>query len=204
MITGLLLAAGAAKRFGAPKLLQDLGGKPVLRWSAERLRQCVDDMIVVVPRESVALQEALEGVAARFVINPHPELEIASSIACGVAAVGDTVDAVLVALGDEPAIDRRAMQTVIDTYRARHAKVVAPTYDGVRGHPVLFDRSTFAELRVFGGRTSGARQVVDRDPERTMFVEIGTAAPVDVDTPEDLARLRAEAQFSPRPQPSSS
>jgi hypothetical protein len=66
-----------------------------------------------------------------------------------------------------------------------------PTYGGIRGHPVLFDRSVFEELRTLSG-DFGARDVTDRDPTRVAFVELYAPKPVDVDTREDLDRLRSE------------
>jgi molybdenum cofactor cytidylyltransferase len=197
VIAALLLAAGAARRFGAPKLLQDLHGKPVVRWSAEALMGApVDEVIIVVPPDFDALRTALQGIDAYFVVNPHPALGIASSLACGVAALSADTTAAIVSLGDEPMVSRTAAGRVLERYRAGGAQIVAPTYAGVRGHPVLFDRSVFDELRTFSGDV-GARPVVDRDPQRVAFIEIGEPMPLDVDTPEDLARLRRQTQFTP-------
>ena len=194
MIAALLLAAGAARRFGAPKLLEQLHGRAIVRWSAEALQGApIDEIIVVVPPDSRGIRAALQGMDVRFVVNPHPELGVTGSIACGVSAVGATTEAVLVALGDEPLVDRAALSRVFDVYRAGGAKIVAPTFEGVRGHPVLFDQSVFPELRMFSG-DSGARNVVNRDPERVALVEMGVAMPTDIDTPEDLARVRQLAK----------
>ena len=196
MITALVLAAGAARRFGAPKLLQDLHGKPLVRWSADALQiPAVDEIIVVVPPDYDALRGALQGIDAYFIVNPHPALGLASSLACGVAAVSADTEAIVVALGDEPTIARAAAERVIERYRVGGARIVAPTYAGVHGHPVLFDRSVFEELRTFSG-DAGARAVIDRDASRVALVEMGQPAPMDVDTPDDLARLRSQTHFT--------
>jgi molybdenum cofactor cytidylyltransferase len=196
VISALLLAAGLARRFGAPKLLQDLHGKPVIRWSAEALIGApVDEVLIVVPPDFDALRIALQGIDAYFVVNPHPALGIASSLACGVAALSADTSAAMVSLGDEPMVAPTAARRVLDRYRIGGARIVAPTYAGVRGHPVLFDKSVFEELRSFSGDV-GARPVVDRDPQRVAFVEIDEPMPLDVDTPEDLARLRSQTQFT--------
>lgn len=197
MISALLLAAGSARRFGAPKLLQDLHGAPLIRWSAEVLIGVpVDEVIIVVPPDFDALRTALQDIDASFVVNPHPALGIASSLACGVAALSTDTNAAIVGLGDEPMVSPTAARRVLDRFRAGGAKIVASTYAGVRGHPVLFDRSVFDELRTLSGDV-GARAVVDRDPRRVAFVEMGEPMPLDVDTPEDLARLRSQTQFTP-------
>lgn len=192
MITALLLAAGSARRFGAPKLLQDLHGKPVVRWSAELLRGSpVDETIVVVPPDHEEFRGALAGLDVRFVVNPHADRGMGSSLACGVSEAAGS-DAVLVVLADEPMLGREALLRVVDRHRAGGASIVAPTYRGIRGHPVLFDRCVFAELRALSG-DRGARAVVDRELGRVAFVELDEAKPIDVDTPADLTRLRSPA-----------
>jgi len=196
VIVALLLAAGSARRFGAPKLLQDLHGRPVARWSADLLvRAKVDKVLVVVPPEHAALREALQGVDADFVVNPDPGLGIASSLACGITALRADAEAVLVTLADEPTLSDAAIRRVLDRYREGGAAIVAPTYRGRRGHPVLFDRTVFDELRTLSGDV-GARTVLGRDASRVAWVELDEPLPADVDTPEDLARLRGATQFT--------
>lgn len=205
MIAALLLAAGSGRRFGGgSKLVADLGGRAVIRWCAESLRDAgVDELLVVVPVEHTQLRLALEGIDARYVVNADAEQGIGTSIACGVAALGSAVDAVLVALADEPALPAAAVARVLDRYRsvragAQGVAIVAPRHSGIPGHPVLFDRSVFPELESLRG-DRGARAVVERDPGRVAVVDVPDAAPGDVDTPGDLARLRREPQFmSPR------
>jgi molybdenum cofactor cytidylyltransferase len=69
--------------------------------------------------------------------------------------------------------------------------IVAPMYDGVRGNPVLFDRTVFGELLAVTG-DQGAREVITRDPRRVVAVPFPFAMPADIDSLADLehARLR--------------
>ncbi|MEK7403401.1 MAG: nucleotidyltransferase family protein [Gemmatimonadota bacterium] len=189
MIPALLLAAGASQRFGAPKLLQLLNGRPVVRWSAESLVGVADVLVVVAPPDNEALRQALDGLDVRFVVNARAADGMATSLACGVASLADDVDAVLVALGDEPLLPRRCHERVVARFRKGGAAIVAATYGGGRGHPVLFDRSVFAELRRLEG-DHGARAVVDADPSRVVLEEMDEPRPIDVDTPDDLARVQ--------------
>ena len=193
MISALLLAAGSSRRFGAPKLLQTLNSRPVVRWSAEALAGVADELVVVTPPDDAQLRKALDGLAARFVVNPRATDGMAGSLACGVASVAANVDAVLVALGDEPLLPRRCHERIVARYREGGAGVVAATYGGVRGHPVLFSRAVFPELLGLTG-DNGARSVADRDPARLVLVEMNEEHPVDVDTPEDLARVARRTQ----------
>lgn len=195
MIAALLLAAGSARRFGAPKLLQQLEGRPLVRWSAEWLRgPPVDEIVVVVAEEHEAIRSALTGFDARFVVNPHADRGMGSSIACGVAALTPDTTAALIALADEPMAGRAALLRTVERYEAGDVSIVAPTYRGVSGHPVLFDRSTFDELLALSG-DRGARAVVERDPGRVAVVEMNETQPIDVDTPADLARLARQRQY---------
>lgn len=203
MIVALVLAAGASKRFGAQKLLQDLAGTPVLRWSVNALagvRGVADEVVVVVPPEHATLRDALRGASVRLVVNERAADGMGASLACGVRALGPDVDAVLVALGDEPRLTRGHHERVVDRYRPGGVAIVAPTYRGARGHPVLFDRRVFPELATLTG-DRGARSVVERDPRRVELLEMNEPHPVDVDTPEDLARVRSDAQLSANPRP---
>lgn len=207
MIVGLLLAAGAARRFGAPKLVHHLGGKPLVRWSAEALQSKVDRTLVVVPPEHAALADALRGVPVEYVTNPEPERGLGASISRGVAALPADAEAVVVALADEPALDPRWIEAVIARYRAggagSRAGIVAAVFRGTRRHPVLFDRGVFAELARLDG-DAGARAVVERDRARVALVEFDEPGTIDVDTPEDLARLGQAPQFTARQSPRTS
>ena len=202
MIAALLLAAGSGRRFGGPKLTQELQGRALVRWSAEALRHPdVGRLAVVVPPPPATqnIAAALEGLEARLVVNPRPDAGMGASLACGVAALDGDIEAVLIALGDEPALAPAWVDRVIARYRAGGVAIVAPTFEGVRVHPVLFSRPVFPELAALTG-DAGARQVVDRDPRRVAFVELGAPKTADVDTAEDLARLRQSAQYSTPPQ----
>jgi molybdenum cofactor cytidylyltransferase len=191
VIAAILLAAGHARRFGAPKLLQDLDGKPVIRWSADLLSlPPIAELVVVVPPDYDAIARALHGLGARFVVNPAAREGIGSSIACGVTALGAGIEAAVIALADEPRLKRGVLEQVVARYEDGGVSVVAPSYRGVPGHPVLFDRAVLAELRELSG-DSGARGVVERDPRRVAVLELDEPRPVDVDTPADLERLRA-------------
>lgn len=188
MITAVLLAAGSSRRFGAPKLLQSMRGAAIVRWSAETARAAADELFVVVPPMHAELRTVLAGLDVRFVVNERAADGMGGSLACGVRAIGPNVEGALVVLADEPELAAESYRRVIRRYRDGGVMIVAATYGGQRGHPVLFDRAVFPELMDLTG-DQGARSVADRDPRRLALLEIGGPHPVDVDTPEDLARL---------------
>ena len=176
---------------GRQKLLLDLKGRPVVRWSVEAVLPHVDDCVVVTGHDDAAVRAALTGLGVRYVVNPHPEDGQGSSIAIGVAALPSHTTATLVVLGDQPLTPPDVIPALLAAQRQSGKAIAAPSYRGTRGTPVLFAADVFSELRTLGG-DAGARDVVTVDPERVAIVEFDVAMPADVDTPEDLARLHVQ------------
>ncbi|HVX40808.1 MAG TPA: nucleotidyltransferase family protein [Gemmatimonadaceae bacterium] len=189
MIAGLLLAAGGARRFGAQKLVRSVADKPLVRHAAEALAIATDELFVVVGHDAAAVRDALATVRCAFVENADWATGIASSVGAGVSAMPANTEAVVVALGDQPGIDPRTVQRLIECWRTTSAPIVSARYRGTRGHPVLFDRQVFRELLALEGDV-GAKAAIERDPARVAYVDLDQELPRDVDTPGDLASLR--------------
>ena len=188
MIVGLVLAAGLARRMGMAKMLLPLEGAPLVRWSVAGLRPYVDRLIVVVPPEDAALRQALDGLDVAFATNPRPEAGQGTSIAAGVKALPPDTDAMVVALGDQPRLPPGLLSDLIAHFRASGKPIAAPLYRGVQGTPVVFAASVFGELRELDG-DAGARALVRKDATRVATLVVDADMPLDVDTPEDYARL---------------
>jgi molybdenum cofactor cytidylyltransferase len=176
---------------GRQKLLLDVRGKAVVRWSAERLARHVDDLIVVTGHDAEAVREALAGLDVRFVNNEHPEDGQGTSIATGAAALSADTGAAFVALGDQPSVPDEVFTRLRAALEFPGVSIAAPVYRGTQGTPVLFAAAVFDELRRLRGDT-GARPVVARYPERVHQESFELAMPEDVDTPEDYERLHVE------------
>jgi molybdenum cofactor cytidylyltransferase len=176
---------------GRQKLLLDFRGKPVVRWSVEGVLPHVGDCVVVTGQDDDAVRAVLTGLAVRFAVNPRPHDGQGSSIAVGVAALKPWTAAALVTLGDQPQTPATVVPALLAAQKRSGKAIVVPSYRGTRGTPVLFSSEVFPELRALAG-DSGARGVVAARPERVEVVELDTAMPADVDTPEDFARLHVE------------
>jgi molybdenum cofactor cytidylyltransferase len=173
---------------GRQKLLLDLRGKPVIRWSVEALLPHVDEVIIVTGHDEGGVRAALAGLSVRYTSNPHPEAGQGSSIAAGAAALSPATRATLIALGDQPHVPAEVLSALLEDFARGGAAIVVPIYRGTQGTPVVFAADVFPELRALTG-DAGARSIVRSRPDRVRGVPFALPMPDDVDTPEDYARL---------------
>ena len=140
-VAAVVLAAGASTRFGRPPK-QHLLLPRVL----ERLAATLVDEVVVV-RGAHPLE-----ADARIVECPEWARGPGASLRCGLSALGPEIEAAVVVLADGPNLAPAAVARVVDAWRASGRHVVAASYDGVRGHPVLLVRSVWGEVPDEGAR----------------------------------------------------
>ena len=190
-VAALILAAGASARMGRPKQLLDWEGRPLVRAAAEvALSAQLDPLLVVIGGAQAQMAEALAALPLRMIANPDYAAGQSTSLRTGVAALDQDVDAVVVLLGDQPFVTATIVKQLVAEWQASGAAIVAPTYAGQRGNPVLFARSVFPELLAIQG-DQGARGVLAADRARVRLVAFDDPRPLtDIDTPEDYERLR--------------
>ena len=187
-IAAVVLAAGRSTRMGeANKLLATIDGKTLVRQVVETLESTkVDQVVVVTGHEQESIRQELAGMNVTFVHNANYADGLSTSLRAGVGALGDEVDAAMVALADMPFVGRDGVDGMIAAYRERddiHA--VVATSKGKRGNPVLWSRRFFDELCDVQGDT-GARHLIGKHAAVIAEVEMGEAASLDLDTPEAL------------------
>ncbi|MGH7385003.1 MAG: nucleotidyltransferase family protein [Candidatus Rokuibacteriota bacterium] len=191
MIAGLVLAAGLSRRMGQAKLLMPLGGRAIVRHAVEGVRAGgVDSVWVVTGPDIAPIEAALAGLDVQLVVNPAPEDGQAGSLRAGIAALPAAVDAVLIALGDQPALAPSIIPALLAARRTSPKLIVAPRYRDGQGNPVLFKREIFPELLRLTG-DQGARPIIQKEPARVEWVELDLPMPPDVDTQDDYEKIRA-------------
>jgi molybdenum cofactor cytidylyltransferase len=185
VIAGLILAAGAGSRYGrSPKLLADLGGRPLLEHAIEA--QCsvpaLEPIAVVLGAHSAAILQSVDFMRARPLVCPNWREGAAASLRCGCEALAGA-ERVIVTLGDEPLMTPEIIARFLDAPPGARA-----TYHGQPGHPVVLGSAQLREIGSLAG-DRGARELLRGGPT----IECGgLGARGDVDTREDLAALRSQ------------
>jgi CTP:molybdopterin cytidylyltransferase MocA len=204
-VAGVLLAAGEGSRFGQPKALVELNGQTLAERGVNLLRAGGTQPILVV---TGAVPIEINGTHA--VYNPEWRTGMGSSLRVALQALSRTsthpgttpasaggtgtgsIGAVVVALADQPLVGPEAVARLIAAYRDG-ASVAVAAYDGQPRNPVLLAREHWAEVIATATGDQGARTFLRTHPDVVTLVECGdTGRPDDIDTPADLARIKAE------------
>jgi molybdenum cofactor cytidylyltransferase len=191
VIAAVVLAAGLSRRMGQAKLLMPVGGRAIVRYVVESVLAGGVDLVWVVTGPDVEpIEAALAGLEVQIAVNPAPEEGQASSLRAGIAALPASVDAVLIALGDQPSLAPSIIPALLAARRTSPKLIVAPRYRDGQGNPVLFKREIFPELLRLTG-DQGARPIIQKEPARVEWVDLDLPMPPDVDTLDDYEKIRA-------------
>lgn len=185
-VAGVVLAAGTSSRFGRRnKLLATVAGVPVVRRVVERVCEVLPTVVVVVGHDADAVRSAVSDCPATCVKNEAYATGQASSVRCGVDAVGTSVDGALFALGDMPDVQPSSIRLLVDAFGAGVGDPAVAAFEGQRGNPVVFGRQYFERLAALSGDVGG-RVVIESAPEAVLVATGDPGVRRDIDTPGDL------------------
>ncbi len=186
-IVAILLAAGSGSRFGGDKLLHPLpDGTPLGVAAARNLLAAVPDVVAVVRPGDFPLAGLLEQEGCYVTVCPHAARGMGASLAHGVG-VCRGADGWVVALADMPSIKVATIAAIVRELEAGR-DLVAPAYQGQRGHPVGFGKRFGALLLALDGDT-GARDIVAAHEADVVLIECGDPGILhDIDRRDDLQR----------------
>ncbi|MEU1328513.1 nucleotidyltransferase family protein [Streptomyces sp. NPDC005865] len=225
-VVGLLLAAGGGRRLGGrPKALLEHRGRPLVEHAVRVLREAGCERIHVVLGASADIVRARASLPGCVLVdNPDWEQGMGSSLRAGLdslreteagtatdtgtvtdAATGTataaTAGAALVSLVDQPGISPAAIARVRAAYRSPMT-LAAASYEGRRGHPVLFGSGHWAGIAARAVGDRGARDYLREHAAKIVLVPCGDIAEeYDIDTAEDLVRLEPAPGISPSDTP---
>ncbi len=191
MITAIILAAGESKRMGQPKMLLPWGKSTVLQTVISTFQAAgIKDILVVTggAHERVA---ALIGKTVQIIINKeYSHGEMLSSLQVGLAVKKQESHAALIGLGDQPQVQKRTVQRILQEYRETNAPIIVPSYQMHRGHPWLVVQEFWDEILQMQPPES-PREFLNRHEKDIHYVEIDSASILqDLDTPDDYLKYQ--------------
>ncbi len=190
-VAAIVLAAGESRRFGSPKQLLPWRETTLLEHVVDTLLESsVQDTLVVIGHRAEQIGTLLRDRPVSLVVNEDWPEGLSSSVEAGLQALSARYEACLFVLSDQPNVTTDLINTMMERYHRTLATIVAPSYRGRRGNPVLFSRSLFPELMSLQGDTGG-REVVLRHQEDVETVEVEQEDIfLDIDTEADYQRAR--------------
>lgn len=191
-VAALILAAGQSRRMGhTNKLLAKIDGVPMVARVVDTvLATRARPIIVVTGHEAARVKRALTGRDVTFVHNADYGAGLSTSLARGVAALGEGVEGALVCLGDMPRIRAHHLERLLAAFNPAEGRAICvPTHNGKRGNPVLWAAGYFAEMKQVAGDV-GARHLLGEYADELCEVAVeDDAIFIDIDTPRALKAL---------------
>jgi len=193
VVGGVLLAAGSASRMGRrPKALLELGGVPLIRRQLIALSGAgLDELVVVLGHHAEHLEPLVRDFPVTLVRNPQPDQGQVSSQRLGLQALSGKLDAVIVALADQPLVGAQDYNELIGAYKKRPegTEVVVPTVGGLPGNPVMFSSQVWQSV-LAGQAQVGCKQWQMQNPQAVYhWATDNKRYRQDVDSPEDIEQL---------------
>jgi molybdenum cofactor cytidylyltransferase len=189
-ISGLVLGAGASQRFGPPKQLLPFRGTTMLGWVVDQARRAanLDEVVVVLGRAADQVREQVDFGAARVVENPIFGEGCSSSYRAGIGALSSESAAIMIVLGDLPGVTPEIIDRLAEAWREHEAPIALCSYQGRKGHPMIFARSLFPQLVELHG-DKAAWKLVDANAATVQEFNFDLPYPDDINTLEDFERL---------------
>lgn len=190
----VILAAGNSSRMGQPKQLLDFGGRPLIRHAAEvAIASLGRPVVVVCGQYEPETRHALAGLPVQIAGNPAWEGGMGTSIQAGLRALeNQPLDGAILTLGDLPLLTADTYDNLILSHLSSSRPIVASSYAGTFGVPVLFSKQFFPALAALAPH-QGCKGVIQTNLPDTLQIACPEAE-ADIDTPADYANaLRALA-----------
>jgi molybdenum cofactor cytidylyltransferase len=190
MVSGIILAAGESTRMGSPKALLKIGEKSFAQQIVDTLiASRVLDIVIVLGADAEFIQNQLNWFDGKTVINEEWEKGQLSSVLAGLRALElQDLHGVLVWPVDRPLVSWHVTVGMLHQFWTKHKQIVVPVHKGKRGHPVLFGRDLFHDLKR-APMEVGARRVLQDHPDDVLEYQTDEEGVViNIDSPEDYQK----------------
>ena len=187
----IILAAGKASRMGKPKQLLTYQGSSLISLAVKvGLNSICESVVVVLGAYTEQIKPEINKLPVQIIENMDWETGMASSIRAGINLINQSnpnLDAVIIALADQPLISEAVFNQLIEKYQDTNNKIIAAAYDDIVGVPALFDKTFFSELMNIEG-DRGAKALMRKYKNEVLTIPIPEAA-IDIDTQDDYEKL---------------
>lgn len=187
-VAGIVLAAGGSTRMGQPKQIINFKSQPFVRIAARTaLAAGLAPVIVVTGAFDNQVKAALEGLPITIAHNSDWHSGQSTSVAAGINATPTRTGSVIFLLADQPLVSESMIRKLVELHTQTLSPIVAPSINGHRSNPVLFDRDTFSDLSDLSGDIGGRALFSKYQVSWLNWVD--TTSTIDIDTPDDYRRL---------------
>jgi molybdenum cofactor cytidylyltransferase len=176
---------------GRAKQLLPVDGRPLLGVVVAHLcASRLDEVVVVVGARAEEILAGVDLGRARAILNLDHHSGMSSSLKAGIAALGDEVQRVMIALGDQPDVSASLIDELLDLQETSGRPAAALSFDGLLHPPVVLDRSLWSDLAELQGDVGG-RALIRGNPEIVATLPVGgrSGHPIDIDTPDDYRQM---------------
>lgn len=186
MVSAILLAAGESQRMGRPKQLLPFGSSTILGKTIDNLLSSrADEVIVVLGTRAGAMKQVIAGRQVKVVVNPDYRKGMSASLIAGLERVDSKAQWVMVALADQPLIDKDTYNRLIEGALGCDMGIILPTYRSKRGNPVIFSIKYKDELLGLEGDLGG-REILRKHPDDILEVAVGSeGVTIDINNLDD-------------------
>jgi molybdenum cofactor cytidylyltransferase len=196
MISGIILAAGSSQRMGSPKALLKIGEKTFLQYIVDALHSArIMDIVIVLGAEAEKIQQSLTWFDGKVVVNNDWQKGQLTSIISGLNNLDMTltdleeIHGAMICPVDHPLLTQSLLVELLQGFWRSKKKIIVPTFNNKRGHPVIFGRELFNEI-CSSSIDIGAKEVVHNHPDETFEVSVEEEGVlINIDTPEDYEKF---------------
>ncbi len=187
----IVLAAGRSQRLGQSKQLLKINGESLVhRATRFAVASAPHDCLVVSASDDCNIVDAVADLPCRIVPCADAAKGLSASLRCGLLALAPDCDGALIVLTDQPAVTSAHLAALCDRWRAEPGSAVASAYADTIGVPAMLPRAWFATL-IENNHDHGARDLLRSRRDQVHVIDAPYLA-IDIDTPDDLARLNID------------